>query len=144
MFRNIYKLIVGLAWILSGFSFASCKTKKAPNNATLIHTYWKLSKLNGQEVTTPPGEKVAYIMFDYQHCISGFSGCNKIEGSFHTDERTISIQLERPKRLCPDMQLDSAFRNVLQKTNLYFLEGRRLLLFQDNIYLAEFEAPVKR
>ncbi|MFN4122458.1 MAG: META domain-containing protein [Flavobacteriales bacterium] len=117
------------------------KTIESP---TLVNTYWKLTKLDGREVITPPREKEAHFILDFQHCIKGFSGCNKIDGSFHADHRAISIQLEKPNRLCPDMKTDEAFRKVLQNANVFKMEGKRLILFQDNIYLAEFEAVYLR
>lgn len=133
-----------LSFVFTTITFTYCKVNKTPNSPTLINTYWKLTKLDGREVITPPREKEAHFILDFQHCIKGFSGCNKIDGSFDADDSRLKIQLEKPNRLCPDMATDDAFRKVLQNANVYMIEGKRLILFQNNIYLAEFEAVYLR
>lgn len=121
-------------------SLASCVTLRVKGPASMLNSYWKLSELNGREVVTPSGEKEAYMIFDSNHCIKGFSGCNKVEGSYYFDENKLSIEiiLDKPTRMCPDMKTDQQFRQTLQNADRYLIDGNRLLLYKENIYLAKF------
>ncbi len=81
----------------------------------LENKIWKLEylKINGVEVGIE--KLIPTIEFDNGNKVSGFGGCNKFNGNFSIDGRTINIgELSSTKMQCPEgSELESSYFEVL-------------------------------
>jgi heat shock protein HslJ len=101
--------------------------------ATLENTYWKLSEMNGNPVTTPEGVKEAHFVLSTEGNIKCFGGCNSLGGSY----TVIST-----KMMCAPEQMDieTFFTKALSSADSYKINGEVLELYQGNTSLADFKA----
>ena len=113
---------------------------KSKGKAELIDTHWRLSELNGKPVTT--GNTEAYIMFAKKGSrIEGNTGCNSLGGTYNTGRfEALKIEAVSTKMACPDMTSESQMNTALSYANRYMINGQYLLLYNDNLLLALFEA----
>ena len=57
----------------------------APTKSTaqLLNTYWKLTQLGEQVITTPAGAReIHFVLHSENQRVAGFSGCNRMMGSY--------------------------------------------------------------
>jgi heat shock protein HslJ len=58
-------------------------TAPAVSTAGLLNTYWRLSELEGQQITTVAGTREIHVVLSSENQrVSGFSGCNRFMGGF--------------------------------------------------------------
>lgn len=96
----------------------------------LVNKIWKLEylKINGVEVGIE--KLIPTIEFDNGNKVSGFGGCNKFNGNFSLDGRTINIdELDSPKMQCQEgSELESTYFEVLDMDmNALFGDGKLML-----------------
>lgn len=102
---------------------------------------WVLLDIAGKPLNTGSENTPYLIMYSKGSKLEGSTGCNSIGGSYkkgrHDD---ISFQGITTKMACSDMKAEKLMQDALNRTNLYMLNGQNLLLYNDNLLLAIFEA----
>src|SRR5687768_17106483 len=72
-------------------AFAACASDAPPadpgaatkSTAELLNTYWKLTQLGGQVITTPEGAREIHLVLHSENQrVAGFSGCNNMMGNY--------------------------------------------------------------
>jgi heat shock protein HslJ len=117
-------------------------TTKKPRKATadLQGTYWRLSEMNGKTLET--GNNEAYIkLAEKKSALEGNAGCNTIIGTFKIGRHNeLAFEFGATKKMCGDMSVEAYVINALKNTNHYDINGHHLMLYNDNVVLAIFEA----
>lgn len=120
-------------------------------SATLINTYWKLLELNGKAVPRPSerGREVQITLHEQDQRLAGFSGCNRLMGSYRLGEagQLKFGQLAGTMMACPPaaMALEQQVHAMLAEVASYRLQGQQLaLLNAARQVLARFEAVYLR
>ncbi|MDT8347345.1 MAG: copper resistance protein NlpE N-terminal domain-containing protein [Flavobacteriaceae bacterium] len=121
---------------------------KRPEPATLRGTYWRLFELNGKPYTTDSGKVEIYLeLADTINRVSGSAGCNRIMGSF-VSENELELKFEKVATTlmaCPDMETESQFLKMLESVDNYSLKNDTLSLNKARIApLARFKAEFLR
>jgi putative lipoprotein len=116
-------------------------TKKAkPKKAALDETYWRLSELNGKMVSQTGNE--AYIFME-DGKLTGNTGCNDITGKYNDSRRDNSLKFEPTvtEMACIDkMETEALLLYALKGATRYRLNGDHLMIYNDALLLAIFEA----
>jgi heat shock protein HslJ len=117
-------------------------TTKKPKKETadLQNTYWRLSEMNGK--TLEPGSDEAYVkLTEKKSVLEGNAGCNTIVGTFKVGRHDeIAFEFGTTKKMCADMSVESYMVNALKNANHYDINGHHLMLYNDSVLLAIFEA----
>lgn len=113
--------------------------------ASLTETYWKLTELMGKAVpATKEGRKDVHIILKQQdNRITGFAGCNTINGGYELKEgnRIKFKGLITTLMACADMKTEQEFLKILPQADNYSLNGDKLSLNKARMApLARFEA----
>ena len=98
------------------------------SDVTLTNTYWKAVTINAQTVSVRTKEP--FIQFDKDNRVNGFLGCNNVNGSYSTEQHSISFsQLASTKKMCSQsMEQEAAMLNMLNNTQKWAIEGESLAL----------------
>jgi heat shock protein HslJ len=118
----------------------TASAKKKNKKPELSDTYWHLIELDGKAVTQ--GNTEAYL-FMHKDKLTGNTGCNDITGKYSDSRRDESLKFEAAttEMACLNgMDTENTFKRVLTGTTRYKVNGDHLLLYNDNILLAIFEA----
>ena len=116
------------------------------NDNEIVNKYWKLIKLDGQEVKMLANqEREQYFTLRSDSSISGFAGCNNFNGQYELspgNKIKFNQNMAMTMRACPDLDIDeSAMMQVFALTNNYTIKGDTLSLFVGKrAALAVFEA----
>ncbi|AMN47411.1 hypothetical protein ACG33_09940 [Steroidobacter denitrificans] len=115
--------------------------------AGITKTYWKLVELNGRPV--PALKREPYFILKIEDGrVNGFGGCNGFTGTYELDEAASRIRfghLASTMMACPDMELETAFHEVLRSMDNYSLDGDSLTLNRARMApLARLEAVYLR
>jgi heat shock protein HslJ len=121
-------------------------TLQADNNYPLTETYWKLTELLGQPVTTDANRKEMFLMLKTEGIrVQGNAGCNSFMGSYTLQEgnRLSFSQLAGTMMACPDIEKEQQFMKLLPTVDNYAIKGNILSLNRARMApLARFEAVV--
>lgn len=104
----------------------------AAPDAPLRGTYWKLTRIGSQAVTTPAGLEEPHLLLNPDaRRFDGHSGCNGIGGQFFIDNRYLTFSLgPSTLRACEGgMEQERAYRSVLETTEGWSVAGNRLTLY---------------
>lgn len=105
----------------------SMDTKNNTSENTLEGTYWVLTELNGQPVTSKDGEKPSYIYFNAEKKRVGVSGgCNVMGGGYELlpGNRIKFSQMMSTMMACPDMTTEEGLRKMTELVDNYaILDG---------------------
>lgn len=119
------------------------KVNPAVGKYTLAETKWKLIVLN-KKIVVQKGKKTYFLKLNSKDGkFSAYAGCNSIMGSYvMASANTLAFsEVGSTKMACPNMQLETNFITMLEKTNSYFLDSETLTLFgKGKSTLARFEA----
>ena len=111
--------------------FISCGTKNKVNEITknTVHKKWELSVLDGKQVA---GNQPIYIELTEDGKVSGFIGCNRLNGSYTIENETqIKFsQLGTTRMACPEMEmeLEKEVLELLNTTDNFTLDDGKLML----------------
>ena len=93
--RPIHWLILGML-LLAGCAYDSPQTNgAAPTKSTaqLLNTYWKLTELDGQVITTPQdAREIHFVMESENPRVHGFSGCNQHDGWLCAERKRAEVR----------------------------------------------------
>lgn len=120
---------------------ASCgtgnKAKDADKNS--IRKKWELSVLDGEQITLTPA---IYIDLAENNKVSGFTGCNRLIGSYaiENENQLKFSQLGTTLMACPEseMALENQVLEVLEKANNFRVDSGKLVLNVGQTPLATF------
>jgi heat shock protein HslJ len=116
------------------------------STAQLLNTYWKLTRLGEQVISTPAGAReVHFVLHSENQSVSGFSGCNRMMGSFALDADTLKFdQLGGTLMACvsaPDNELERKFLAMFPQVARWKIDGENLsLLNSSGKTIAGFES----
>lgn len=110
---------------------APARTPAEPD-APLRGTYWKLTRIGSQAVTTPPGLGEPHLVLNPDiRQFSGHSGCNDLGGQFFIDKHylTFSLGSRTPQACESGVEQERTYRTELEKTEGWSVAGNRLTLY---------------
>ncbi|MFD2786760.1 META domain-containing protein [Hymenobacter rubripertinctus] len=109
---------------------ASAGTSRQPDG--ILNKYWKLMTLEGQPVTMAPDqEREAYFVLRDSSRVTGFGGCNALNGGYELNEQQQRLRftnLLTTLKACPGPDTERGLLDVLNQTDNYTLRGDTLLL----------------
>jgi len=109
--------------------------------AELEGTHWRLTEIDGKPVPRGDNRNEPFIMFAKKGRLEGNTGCNGLGGTYDLGRfDAIKIEAVSTKMACPDMSGEAYMNNALAYANRYMINGQYLLLYNDNLLLALFEA----
>ncbi len=116
--------------------------KKGGGPATLENTYWKLAEVSGKPITTPTDAREAFLtLISKKSRVQGNTGCNSLAGKYEMGRHGfIKFTVASTKMACADMSTENYMQSALSGANRYVINGQNLLLYNDNLLLAIFEA----
>lgn len=132
-------------------ALSACVNDKPPtapessvSTAQLLNTYWKLTQLGEQVITTPAGTReIHFVLHSENQRIAGFSGCNQMMGSYVLDGDQIKFdQMAGTMMACvPDLDLERTFLAIFPQVARWKISGETLrLLDAGGATLANFES----
>lgn len=144
--RNLY----ACALVLALTNLPGCASKSAPNEpaqstATLVDTYWRLGKVGERVVPTPQGgQDIYFVMQSDNQRVAGFSGCNRMMGSYALNGSEIKFdQMAGTRMACigDSMKIEYEFLAIFPRVARWEIDGQTLqLLDADGNHLATFQA----
>src|SRR5689334_6365099 len=101
----------------------ACKSSvPSKSDATITNTYWKLTSMNGNVITTPENHREAHIILSLDESkLKGHAGCNSIGGSYALKGDSIRFTAFSTKMMCDEriMAVESYLLNALSVANQY-------------------------
>lgn len=108
-------------------AFSSCRSQKEAVSVSDIDGEWNIIEINGVTVVPAPGKDFPNIGFDTSTGkIQGYSGCNRMMGSFVINAKAGTIDLGNiagTRMMCPDMTLETNVLNALKNVSGYKKAG---------------------
>jgi len=119
-------------------------TSTPRSTAQLLNTYWKLTLLGDQVITTPQDKReIHFVMHSENQRVAGFSGCNQVMGSYVLEGRSLRFaQMAGTLMACvPDMAQEKEFLAMFARVTQWEIAGETLrLLDAQGKTLATFES----
>ena len=138
-------------------AFAACASDAPPastgaetkSTAELLNTYWKLTQLGGQVITTPEGAReIHMVLHSENQRVAGFSGCNNMMGNYVLEGDKLRFgQMGSTMMACvgSGMELEKQFQAVFPQVAHWAIRGETLQLRDaDGKTLANFESRYLR
>ena len=117
---------------------SACVNDKPPasapasvSTAELLNTYWKLTQLGEQVVTTPQDKReIHFVLHSENQRVAGFSGCNQMMGQYVLNGDQIRFdQMAGTLMACvPDLELERKFLAVFPQVARWKISGETLRL----------------
>ena len=135
--------------IASVLSLAACSNEPpaagTKSTAELLNTYWKLTQLGEQVITTPEGAReIHMVLHSENQRVAGFSGCNNMMGSYVLEgDKLRFAQMAGTMMACvgTGMELERKFLTVFPQVAHWEIRGETLSLRDaDRKLLAIFES----
>ncbi len=113
------KLTVFVSALVALFVVCACQSKKEDTPLSALNGEWNIVKIDGSAIATSSDREIPYIVFDTATGqLYGFSGCNRMMGSFNKDAQPGDLQLEpinSTRMACPDMAVEQSVLGALAK-----------------------------
>lgn len=131
-------------WVLASFmlfAWTACQggpAGPAPlSTASLENTLWRLLEIGGKPAhVSPEGREVSFSLVAEQHRVQGFSGCNRMMGSYRLEGEHLNFEpLATTRMACPDAaagEQEAAVLKALESSRRWRIEGERLELLDDS------------
>lgn len=108
-------------------------TELAGSDQVITDKYWKLIKLEGQDVEMAENQEreISFMLKAEDNTVGGFAGCNSITGEYELEEsnRIRFKNMGITMMLCPDLDLkESEFMEVFELTDNYTIHNDTLEL----------------
>jgi heat shock protein HslJ len=117
---------------------------KTTSAANLENTYWKLTEINGEPLSTPENGREVHIVLTKEGNegkLKGFAGCNNMGGSYSITDGKIKFTVISTKMMCEDrMDIENFLLGVLNNADNYIIEGENLKLYEGRTFLANFQS----
>lgn len=114
------------------------------DNNDITDKYWKLTELFGKKIEKVDGmHEPHFILNPENNTITGFAGCNNINGEFKANSENLRIsfsKLATTLRACDNMEIEDKFLDALNNIDNYSTDGKTLTLNRARMApLARFE-----
>ena len=156
-FERIFILVVASLMILvTGCKTTSRQAKNIPQAGSsvaaadiskeipLIGTKWRLVELQGQAVVNNVESKeLFFIQLSQDGKVSAYAGCNRMFGGYEMKDglRIRFTGMASTRMACPDMKTEQILGEVLNTSDTYSLNGKKMTLNKAKMApLAVFEA----
>ena len=110
----------------------------------LVGEKWHLVSFRGDEVQfTEAKAERAYIQFNDDYTITGYTGCNTMQGAYAVDDaQNIKFsKLVNTLQACPEMETENEFLKAINTTAAFGFEDHALVMYdKDHQKLATFKA----
>jgi putative lipoprotein len=118
-------------------------TPSAPQSAAPLEgTHWALNELAGQQVPPATGHQSAYLQFTAEgNRVAGSTGCNRLTGAYQKTGSGLKfnpIATTMMACLGPVMEQENKFKDALNSTTRYRIQGNTLVLLNGKTVLARF------
>lgn len=120
---------------------ACCSCRKGKNNKPLTGTEWHLVRMMSGDLSIEPDQFV--FAFGKDGRFSGVGACNRMMGSYTATEKggmTFGEDIASTRMMCPDIELESKFSQILSATTHYEIDGDMLMLLSNGEVQAVFKA----
>ena len=135
-------LLISLVSLMT--SCCGCRGAKSKNPHFLTSDSWKLTEMAGKAVERNAEEPRSYtITFDEtDKRVSGMAGCNRFFATYEEiPVRKLKLgPIGSTRMMCPDMKQETAFLQMLEKTDSYTIDGDMLMLQKAGEVIAIFQA----
>lgn len=141
--KHLTLLVIAAALLASPCSAQKkTKTKEKTKGYNIQNTIWKLLDVNGKPLAPTPGSEEAYIIMATKHKrLDGFAGCSPVSGSYSIGKGDmIEFDAKITQMPCRNTSTENYLKGTLDNANKFMINGNNLLLYNDNLLLAIFEA----
>ena len=144
--RSLRQSMVSASLAVVLFVIGGCAPSRDASSSSpgLIGVEWRLTELTGQPVIPTSGEEQPYVEFhDSDSRFEGFSGCNRISGSYSLagSELRLDGPVAMTRMACLDQRLNAqeqTLAQVLGEMNRYKITGEELTIYGGRGELASF------
>lgn len=103
------------------------------DNTEIVEKYWKLIKLDGQDVTMADNQEREqfFTLKTNENRLSGFAGCNAITGEYKLEDgnRIRFMNVGTTMKACPDVDVnESEYLEVFNLADNYTIHNDQLSL----------------
>ncbi len=146
--KNLHlKIFINFLY-LSFILLMSCTSGKVDSNeTTLINTYWKLTEIDGKQVTVVEGMNEPHLIFAAEQQVTGSTGCNSLFGKYSTSKDKLTFsEISTTKMACTEPEISTVEINLLdvfKNAGGFKLNGKNLELYNNGKLLARFTAKAK-
>lgn len=117
------KVLVSLCMASAALGLSSCGSTQEATTTSSIDGEWYIVTIDGKKVASTSEEERPHIGFDTKSGrIHGFSGCNRLMGSFDSHATSGTIDLSRigsTRMMCPDMTTEQEVLKALPQVKKY-------------------------
>jgi heat shock protein HslJ len=114
------------------------------STAQLLNTYWKLTRLGDQVITTPQdAREIHFVLHSENQRVAGYSGCNQMMGAYmlNGDELRFDRMGGTMMACVSNMDLERRFLDMFGQVAGWEIQGESLKLLDANHEpLADFES----
>ena len=108
-------------------------TEEVNNDQVITEKYWKLIKLEGQDVKMVENQEreINFMLKTNDNTVGGFAGCNSITGEYELEEgnRIHFKNMGMTMMMCPDVDVnESEFMEVFELADNYTIHNDTLEL----------------
>ena len=137
--KKIYYLILLILMWLYGCKTASPAQTETETD-TILDAYWMLLSVEGESPQAPNNTRTAYLRLqESENDVKGFSGCNNFFGKYELSGSNIkSSNLGSTRMMCPDMEQETKFMQMLERVSSYSISERILTLYDGTEAIATF------
>ena len=136
MYRFLFSAIVFSICLTSCGTSRKAGTHSSQNEGItivenlLVGKHWKLVELMGAPVENKNGKEAFMVLSAQDNRVHGNYGCNNFTGSYKLEEgnRLSFSQMAGTMMMCPDMEVEQAFSEVLRLADNYNIVGDQLVL----------------
>lgn len=122
------KVFVTLCMAGAALAMSSCGSTKEAASLASMNGEWNIIEVNGSAVVPGPGQELPFIGFDTTTGkVYGYSGCNRMMGSFDVNAKPGSMELGRmagTRMACPDMTTEQNVLSALGQVKSYKKLGK--------------------
>ncbi len=113
--------------------------KTCPNMTSdtgLFETHWYPVEIGGKFFSLESNQREPYfVLSGHDHRVTGFTGCNRLTGSFELDEGLLRfVDMATTRMACPSpaMEVEMRFVSALNAVKSYYITGNTLELTDAN------------
>lgn len=104
---------------------------------------WHLASFKGENIQLKEAKSEhAYIQFEEDFTIIGYTGCNNLQGAYEVDDaqKIKFSKLVNTLKACPEMETEAKFLKTINSTDAYGFEDHALVMYdKDHQKLATFK-----
>ncbi len=137
--RRISIIAVFATLLVAVVSCCPCRKSVSAGGFNLESTAWKLSQINGRNVTAE-GEKYT-LELAAEGKMAGVGECNRLTGSY-TLGASKALKFENvgmTRMLCPNGEFEDEYGQMLGKVTHYVIDGDMMIMLSNGDSIAVFK-----